>query len=59
MQNAPESPEAVAFALLTLIIEKEARMTSNRPESAHLLDLYVLCLAAVCGRRDVSNDLVH
>lgn len=55
MQNIPDSPENIAFALLMLIVEDGKMRGADVSTPAHLLDLYALCLVAVNGGRYVSH----
>jgi len=44
----PDTPEAVALALLDRILERDApQRGSNKPDERRILDLYSQCLAAV------------
>ena len=49
MQDFPETPEAVALALLRLILESGGAETGNILPSKEILDLYRDCLAAAFG----------
>jgi hypothetical protein len=61
----PDSPEAVALALLDRILERDkdaqAKVTrgDNRTKTAALLDLYADCLAAATGRRDAAATATY
>ncbi|HTV90135.1 MAG TPA: hypothetical protein VME41_14065 [Stellaceae bacterium] len=43
----PDTPEAVALALLDRILERDAPRGSNKTDERRILDLYSQCLAAV------------
>ncbi len=54
--DCPETPEAVALALLDRILEREEPQPgANRPREQRLLDLYARCLAAANGRHETST----
>ena len=50
MSDFPDSPEAVALALLDRVLERgEPQQRSNRPTERRIIELYVQCFAAVRG----------
>lgn len=48
----PETIEAVAFALLVLIMDGQEGPRTNKPLAAYTLDLYAECLRAARGERE-------
>jgi hypothetical protein len=52
----PDSPEAVALALLRLLLERDAAKPSN---AGALLDLFAECLRAARGERCYRRRRVH
>jgi hypothetical protein len=51
----PETPEAVALLLLTIILQRSgAEPGSNQPPAKQILDLYAECLRTTYGNRGSS-----
>lgn len=56
MQDFPETPEAVALSLMNFILGlRQAKACCAEPTRAEVLDLYVECLRAAHGCRDLSH----
>lgn len=58
-KSFPDSPEAVAYALLLLILERQGDASHNQPPQAWILDLFVECLAAVYGESSGASSVAE